>query len=71
MTLQDEYTGTARRTQQGSAVPLDAWGRTLDEDQVLVIAEWRYTGRGYRSSSEAVLAAAARANARRHQPVAA
>jgi hypothetical protein len=57
----------ARRTQQASAVPLDAWGRPLDEAQILVIAEWRYTGRGYHSLAEAVLATAAAARAREHR----
>jgi hypothetical protein len=57
----------ARRTQQGSAVPLDAWGRPLDEAQVLVIAEWRYTGRGYHSIAEAALAIAAAAHAREYR----
>jgi hypothetical protein len=56
----------ARRTDQGSAVPLDAWGRPLDDDQVLVVADWRYDGHGYHHPGDAILAAAAAARAREH-----
>jgi Replication initiator protein, pSAM2 len=57
----------ARAQRHGTATPLDAWGRPLDEDQVLVIAHWSYGGRGYRSSSDAALALAAAAYAREHR----
>jgi replication initiator protein RepSA len=56
----------ARQVHQRSAVPLDAWGRPLDEDQVAVVAVWSYDGRGFRTVAEAALATAAAARAREH-----
>jgi replication initiator protein RepSA len=52
----------ARTQRNGTATPLDVWGRPLDEAQVLVIAQWSYGGRGYCSSGEAALATAAPPN---------
>jgi hypothetical protein len=61
----------ARRVRQRSTVALDAWGRALDDDQVLVVRKWSFDGRGFRSAAEATLATAAAARAREHYRAAA
>jgi hypothetical protein len=43
---------------------LDAWDRPEDEDQVVVEAQWRFAGTGYRTNGEAWLALSAAARAR-------
>ncbi len=53
-----------RRSRVRDGVALDAWGRPEDEDQVVVVAEWRVTGFGYQSEGEAALALSAAARAR-------
>jgi hypothetical protein len=44
----------------------DPWGRPLDETVVLVLADWRYDGRGYATTPGAELALASAARAREH-----
>jgi Replication initiator protein, pSAM2 len=44
----------------------DPWGRELDERVVLVLANWTYTGTGYRTPGDHQLALAAAARAREH-----
>jgi replication initiator protein RepSA len=58
----------ARRFDDG--VPLDAWDRPEDEDQVVVLAEWQYRGSGYRTQGEKWLALSAAAWARERKRVA-
>jgi hypothetical protein len=57
----------AARARWPGGLPLDAWGRRLDDDQVLVVADWTYAGRGYQTTSGALLAGAARARARERE----
>ena len=54
----------AIRRRRGDMLPLDAWGRPEDDQAVIVVASWRYLGRGYRSTGEAWLAASAAGRAR-------
>ena len=54
----------ARRRRRGNTLPLNAWGRSEDDQAVIVVAAWRYIGRGYRTEGEAWLARSAAANAR-------
>jgi hypothetical protein len=54
----------AIRRRRGDTLPLDAWGRPEDDQAVIVVASWRYLGRGYRSTGEAWLAASAAGRAR-------
>ena len=54
----------AIRRRHGDTLPLDAWGRPEDDQAVIVVASWRYLGRGYRSTGEAWLAASAAGRAR-------
>jgi hypothetical protein len=56
----------AIRRRRGGTLPLDAWGRS-EEDQgaAVVVATWRYVGSGYQSTGEAWLAAMAAAHARK------
>jgi hypothetical protein len=56
------------RARYGDTPPLDAWGRPMDDDQVVILKQWTYTGSGYRTVPEAVLAdqLAAQARERRH-----
>jgi len=44
--------------------PLDAWGRALDEDQVVIHAAWRFQGTGYRHPGDHELATLAADQAR-------
>jgi hypothetical protein len=54
----------AVRRRRGDTLPLDAWGCPEDDQAVIVVASWRYLGRGYQSTGEAWLAASAAARAR-------
>ena len=60
----------AIRRRHGDTLPLDAWGRPEDDQAVIVVASWRYVGRGYRSTGEAWLAASAAARAREERRIA-
>jgi hypothetical protein len=51
-------------------LPLDAWGRSEDDQAAVVIATWRYLGSGYQSTGEAWLAASAAARAREERRIA-
>ncbi len=53
-----------RRNQAKDGIALDAWGRPEDEEQVVVVAEWRVMGFGCQSEGEAALALSAAARAR-------
>jgi hypothetical protein len=55
---------------RGNALPLDVWGRPEDDQAVIVVACWRYVGRGYRTTGEAWLAASAAARAREERRIA-
>lgn len=54
----------ARRSKADGGELLDAWGRPEDEDQVVVEADWRFAGQGYKTGGEAWLALSAAAWAR-------
>jgi hypothetical protein len=58
----------AKRRRARDGVPLDAWGRPEDDDQVVIVASWVYVGAGYATEGERWLAlsAAARARELRH-----
>jgi hypothetical protein len=56
-----------RRTKDG--VPLDAWGRAEDDDQVVIVASWAYAGSGYATEGERWLALSAAARAREQRRV--
>jgi hypothetical protein len=60
----------AIRRRRGNTVPLDAWGRPEEDQATIVVASWRYVGRGYQSTGEAWLAASAAARAREERRVA-
>ena len=62
--------GYAIRRRRGNTVPLDAWGRPEDDQAVIVVASWRYLGRGYQTTGEAWLAASAAARAREARRIA-
>ncbi|HZA82136.1 MAG TPA: hypothetical protein VFC13_11805, partial [Actinomycetes bacterium] len=51
-------------------VPLDAWDRPEDDDQVVIVASWAYVGRGYETEGERWLALSAAARAREQRQVA-
>jgi hypothetical protein len=55
---------------RGKVIPLDAWGRAADDQAVIVVACWQYTGRGYLTTGEAWLAACAAARAREERRIA-
>jgi hypothetical protein len=55
---------------RGDTLPLDAWGQPEDDQAVIVVASWRYLGRGYQSTGEAWLAASAAARAREARRIA-
>jgi len=59
-----------RRRRLGGAVPLDAWGRELDDQTVIVLADWTYAGIGYRTLGDAWLAESAAAWAREQRQTA-
>jgi hypothetical protein len=58
------------RRWRGDGVPLDAWGRPEGDQAVVVVASWRYVGKGYQSTGEAWLAASAAARAREERRIA-
>jgi replication initiator protein RepSA len=60
----------AIRRRRGGALPLDAWGRPVDDQAVIVVASWSYLGSGYQTTGEAWLAASAAARAREARRVA-
>jgi hypothetical protein len=60
----------AKRRRAKDGVPLDAWGRPEDDDQVEVVASWVYAGKGYETEGERWLALSAAARAREHRRIA-
>jgi hypothetical protein len=60
----------ARRRRVKDGVPLDAWGRPEDDDQVVIVASWVYVGAGYETEGERWLALSAAARAREQRKVA-
>jgi hypothetical protein len=60
----------ARRRRAKDGVPLDAWGRPEDDDQVVIVASWVYVGSGYETEGERWLALSAAARAREHRRIA-
>jgi Replication initiator protein, pSAM2 len=58
------------RRWRGDGVPLDAWGRPEGDQAVVVVASWRYVGKGYQSTGEAWLAASAAVRAREERRIA-
>ena len=65
--LRQARTTYRHRARYGDAVPLDAWGRPFDDDQVVILKQWTYTGSGYRTVPEALLADQLAAQARDHR----
>jgi len=60
----------AKRRRAKDGVPLDAWGRPEDDDQVVIVASWAYAGKGYATEGERWLALSAAARAREHRRIA-
>jgi hypothetical protein len=60
----------AKRRRAKDGVPLDAWDRPEDDDQVVIVASWAYVGRGYETEGERWLALSAAARAREQRQVA-
>jgi Replication initiator protein, pSAM2 len=60
----------AVRRRRGDMLPLDTWGRPEDDQAVIVVATWRYVGKGYQTTGEAWLAASAAARAREERRIA-
>jgi replication initiator protein RepSA len=62
----------AKRRRARDGVPLDAWGRAEDDDDqaVVVLATWSYTGSGYQTQGEVWLALSAAARARERRRIA-
>jgi hypothetical protein len=60
----------AKRRRAKDGVPLDAWGRPEDAQDVTVIASWVYVGAGYETEGERWLALSAAARAREQRRVA-
>jgi hypothetical protein len=60
----------AKRRRASDGVPLDAWGRPEDDDQVVIIASWIYVGSGYETEGERWLALSAAARAREQRRIA-
>jgi hypothetical protein len=60
----------AKRRRAKDGVPLDAWGRPEDDDQVVIVASWLYVGAGYETEGERWLALSAAARAREQRRVA-
>jgi hypothetical protein len=58
------------RRRRGDTLPLDAWGRPEDDQDVIAVASWIYVGRGYQTTGEAWLAASAAARAREERRIA-
>jgi hypothetical protein len=59
---------TGRR--RGDTLPLDAWGRSEQDQAVIVVGSWSYLGSGYQTTGEAWLAASAAARAREERRIA-
>jgi hypothetical protein len=60
----------AKRRRAKDGVPLDAWGRPENDDQVVIVASWVYVGSGYETEGERWLALSAAARAREHRRIA-
>jgi hypothetical protein len=60
----------AKRRRAKDGVPLDAWGRPEEDDQVVIVASWVYVGSGYATEGERWLALSAAARAREQRRVA-
>jgi hypothetical protein len=60
----------AKRRRAKDGVPLDAWGRPEDDDQVVIVASWIYVASGYATEGERWLALSAAARAREQRGVA-
>jgi hypothetical protein len=60
----------AKRRRARDGVPLDAWGRPEDDDQVVIVASWVYVGSGYATEGERWLALSAAARAREQRRIA-
>jgi hypothetical protein len=60
----------AKRRRARDGVPLDAWGRPEDDDQVVIVASWVYVGSGYETEGERWLALSAAARAREQRWIA-
>jgi hypothetical protein len=60
----------AKRRRAKDGVPLDAWGRPEDDDQVVIVASWVYAGKGYETEGERWLALSAAARAREQRRIA-
>jgi hypothetical protein len=60
----------AKRRRAKDGVPLDAWGRSEDDQAVIVVASWVYVGSGYETEGERWLALSAAARAREHRRIA-
>jgi hypothetical protein len=60
----------AKRRRAKDGVPLDAWGRPEDDDQVVIVASWVYVGSGYETEGERWLALSAAARAREQRRIA-
>jgi hypothetical protein len=65
--LRQARTTYRHHARYGDGPMLDAWGRPLDDGQVLILKEWTYTGAGYRTVPEAMLADQLAAQAREHR----
>jgi hypothetical protein len=60
----------AKRRRAKDGLPLDAWGRPEDDDQVVIVASWTYAGSEYATEGERWLALSAAARAREQRQVA-
>jgi hypothetical protein len=60
----------AKRRRARDGVPLDGWGRTEDDDQVVIVASWLFVGAGYATEGERWLALSAAARARERRRIA-
>jgi hypothetical protein len=60
----------AKRRRARDGVPLDAWGRPEDDDQVVTVASWVFVGAGYATEGERWLALSAAARARERRRIA-
>jgi hypothetical protein len=60
----------AKRGRAKDGIPLDAWGRPEDDDQVVIVASWVYVGSGYETEGERWLALSAAARAREQRRIA-
>jgi hypothetical protein len=60
----------AKRRRARDGIPLDAWGRSEDDQAVVVLASWSYVATGYATEGERWLALSAAARAREQRRVA-